>query len=131
MVGHEARSEALSASSLGPCCSTIRVAEQGATEGGSDGINSCLALLRRRVGRAHVAVALLMFTFLLKVLGWAHPGISGGPTWTPPPCITCGTVHLFFDCLLHLIIFVFARFSGVFLTFQLLPANWVFLPTRL
>ena len=32
-------------------------------------------------------------------------GISGGPTSTPPPCITCGTVQLFFDFLLHLFYF--------------------------
>ena len=38
-----------------------------------------------------------MFIFLLKVFGWYIPGISGGPTWTPPPFITCGTVQLFFD----------------------------------
>ena len=30
------------------------------------------------------------------------PGISRGPTSTPPPSITCGTVQLFFDFLLRL-----------------------------
>ena len=32
-------------------------------------------------------------------------------------------VQLFFDLLLHLIIFVPARFASCFFTFQLLPAN--------
>ena len=40
------------------------------------------------------------------------------------------TVQLFFDFLLRLIIFVSARFASCFLTFQLLPANLVFLLTR-
>ena len=68
--------------------------------------------------------------FVLKVLGWCTPGVSGGPTSTPPPCITCGAVQLFFDFLLRLIIFVSALFASCFLTFQLLAASLVFLPTR-
>ena len=72
----------------------------------------------------------LTWIFFLSGLGWHLPGISGGPTSTPPPCITCGTVQLFFDILLRLIIFVSARFARCCLTFQLLPANLVFLPTQ-
>ena len=64
------------------------------------------------------------------MLGWCIPGISGGPTSTPPPPITCGTGQLFLDLLLRLIIFVSARFASCFLTFQLLPAELVFLLTR-
>ena len=67
---------------------------------------------------------------LYEVLGWCTPCISGGPTSASPPCITCGTVHLFFDFLLRLIIFVSARFASRFLILQLLPANLVFLPAR-
>ena len=63
----------------------------------------------------------VLFIILLNVLGWFIPGISGGPTWTPPPFIICGRVQVFFDFLLHLIIFSFAVFSRCFLTFQLLP----------
>ena len=40
---------------------------------------------------------------------------------------SCGTVQLFFDFLLHLIIFIFARFSSCFWTW-LLSSNLVFLP---
>ena len=61
--------------------------------------------------------------FLLIVPGWCIPGISGCPTWTPPPSITCGTVQVFFDFFLHLyIIFVSARFFNCFLTLELLPS---------
>ena len=73
---------------------------------------------------------ILIDIFLLKVLGWCTPGIFGGPTLTPPSCISCGTVQLFCDFLLRIIFFVSARFASCFLTFQLLPANLVFLPTR-
>ena len=76
--------------------------------------------------RVPVIINILVDIFLLKVLGWCTPGISGGPTSTPPPCITCGTVQLFFDFLLRQIIFVSARLASCFLTFQLLPANGVF-----
>ena len=68
-------------------------------------------------------INILLDIFQLKVLGWCIPGISGGPTSTPPPCITCGTVQLFFDFLLRHIILVSALFASCFLTFQLLPAN--------
>ena len=52
---------------------------------------------------AYSSIEIHIFTFLLIVLGWFIPGISGGPTWTPPPSITCGTVQLFFEFLLHLV----------------------------
>ena len=68
--------------------------------------------------------------FLLTVLGWRTPGISGGPTSTPPPCISCGTDQLFLGFLLRLIIFVSARFASCFLSFQLLPAYLFLLPTK-
>ena len=61
---------------------------------------------------------ILLDIFLLKVLGWFTPGISGGPTSTPPPCSTCGTVRLFFDFLLRLYIYVSARFASCLLTFS-------------
>ena len=75
--------------------------------------------------RSGALVELRIFIFLLKVLGWCIPCISGGSTSTPPPSITCGTVQLFFDLLLHLVIFMFARFSRCFLTLQLLPSNLI------
>ena len=41
-------------------------------------------------------VKLPLFICLLKVLVWFIFGLSGRPTWTPPPFVTCGTVQLFF-----------------------------------
>ena len=78
------------------------------------------------LARAAASINIVIDIFLLKVLGWCTPDISGGPTSTPPPCITCGTVQLFFDFLLRLIIFVHARFASCFLTFSAASSKYVF-----
>ena len=59
------------------------------------------------------------------MLGWCIPGIPGGPTWAPPSGVSCGTVQLVFDFLLHHIFFIVTRFSSCSLTFQLVASNLV------
>ena len=44
------------------------------------------------------------FIFLLKVLDWFIPGLSGPAAWTLRPLITCGTVDLFFYFFLRVFI---------------------------
>ena len=48
----------------------------------------------------------LFYVFFLSGLVWYIPGLSRLPTLTPPPSITCGTVHLVFDFSLHVFFFV-------------------------
>ena len=80
---------------------------------------------RLPVNNTTTSIAIRIFSFLLKVLGSCIPGISGGPTWTSPPSITCGMVQIFVGFLLHLIILIFPRFAICSLTFQLLPSYLV------
>ena len=72
--------------------------------------------IRGQFNYVHVSI------FLLKVLGWCIPGISGGPTWTPPPFITCGTVHLFFDFFFHLFFVVAQSFMSSYQSSHLILA---------
>ena len=51
--------------------------------------------------------------------------IHRGPTWTPPPSITCGTVQFFFLFLAPPCYFSFCSCFRLFLDFQLLPSNLV------
>ena len=53
---------------------------------------------------------LLIVVLFVRVPSWCIPGLSGPPTWTPPPFITCGTGQLFFDFLLRLFFVVARRF---------------------
>ena len=73
---------------------------------------------RRIPSQIPARISGLAWIFFLKVLGWHLPGISGGPTSTPPPCITCGTVQLFFCFLLSLYCFCFCSFCQLFLGFS-------------
>ena len=47
------------------------------------------------------------FIFLRKVLGWCVPGLSGPPTWTPPPFIISGPIQLFFGFFLLHVLFLY------------------------
>ena len=53
----------------------------------------------------------LFYVFFLSGLVWYIPGLSRLPTLTPPPSITCGTVHLVFDFFLH-VFFSFHKVSS-------------------
>ena len=68
-------------------------------------------------------IKLLIFIVSLKVLGCCIPGLSEGPTRTPPPFITCGTVQLFFDFFLHLFFRSCTKFHHTYHTSQLAPLS--------
>ena len=83
-------------------------------------MRTCVPLTSTRYSPWYINI--LVDTFLLKVLGWCTPGIPGGPTSTPPSCITCGTVQLFFHVLLRL----FCSCCQLFLDFSAASCKFVF-----